>query len=92
VIPLQLIDPRERELVPAGLLTLWDEESGAWQAVDTDSVAVRDFFRERMTGADEALERMLQARGIDLVRLRTDASFAEPLMAFFRQRERRKGR
>jgi hypothetical protein len=45
-----------------------------------------------MTGADEALERMLQARGIDLVRLRTDASFAEPLMAFFRQRERRKGR
>jgi hypothetical protein len=60
--------------------------------VDTDNPALRDYFRDRMAGADDELERMLQTRGIDLVRLRTDASFAEPLMAFFRQRERRKGR
>lgn len=92
VIPLQLFDPRERELAPAGLMTLWDEESGAWHAVDTDSAAVRDYFKTQVAAADQGLERMLQARGIDLVRLQTDASFAEPLMAFFRQRQRRQGR
>jgi uncharacterized protein (DUF58 family) len=92
VIPLQLTDPRERELAAAGLMTLWDEESGSWRTVDTDAPAVRDHFRERMAAADRHLERVLQVAGIDLVRLRTDASFAEPLMAFFRQREKRLGR
>jgi uncharacterized protein (DUF58 family) len=92
VIPLQVTDPRERELAAAGLMTLWDEESGSWRTVDTDAPAVRDHFRERMAAADRHLERVLQVAGIDLVRLRTDASFAEPLMAFFRQREKRLGR
>lgn len=92
VIPLQLLDPRERELTPAGLVTLWDEESGAWRTVDTDSDLVRERFRRRMAAADQDLERMLRTRGVDLVRLRTDTSFAEPLMAFFRQRERRMAR
>jgi uncharacterized protein (DUF58 family) len=92
VIPLQLVDPRERELAPAGLMTLWDEESGAWRTVDTDTPAVRDLFRERMAAADRQLEQALQTGGSDLVRLRTDASFAEPLMAFFRQRQKRQGR
>jgi uncharacterized protein (DUF58 family) len=92
VIPLQLIDPRERELAAAGLMTLWDEESGSWRTVDTDAPAVRSQFGERMAAVDRQLELVLQTAGIDLVRLRTDASFAEPLMAFFRQREKRLGR
>lgn len=92
VIPLQLLDPRERGLPAAGLMTLWDEETGLRWPVDTDDPAVRDHFRARMTAADLGLERTLQIGGLDLVRLRTDASFAEPLMAFFRQREKRRGR
>jgi len=92
VIPLQLVDPRERELPPAGLMTLWDEETGRRWPVDTDDPAVRDHFRVRMAAADLGLERTLQTGGLDLVRLRTDASFAEPLMAFFRQREKRRAR
>ena len=92
VIPLQLLDPRERELPAAGLMTLWDEETGIRWPVDTDDPVVRDQFRARMAAFDLALERKLQTGGLDLVRLRTDASFAEPLMAFFRQREKRRAR
>ncbi|MFI5209678.1 MAG: DUF58 domain-containing protein [Gemmatimonadales bacterium] len=92
VIPLQLLDPRERELPAAGLMTLWDEETGIRWPVDTDDPDVRDQFRARMAALDLALERKLQTGGLDLVRLRTDASFAEPLMAFFRQREKRRAR
>ena len=92
VIPLQLVDPRERELPASGMITLWDEEGGGWRAVDTDLAWVRDRFRERTAAADRDLQQLLQNRGMDLVRLQTDTSFAEPMMAFFRQRQKRQAR
>lgn len=88
VIAVQLIDPRERELPDAGLLTLHDPESGAWRYLDTSSPEVRDRFHRRMAEFDLALERSVSERGADLVRLETDGSYAEPLLAFFRRRER----
>ena len=88
VIAVQLVDPRERELPDAGLMTLKDPESGAWRYVDTGSETVRSAFRDRMAEFDLDLERALRERGADLVRLQTDRSYAEPLLAFFRRRER----
>jgi hypothetical protein len=41
-----------------------------------------------MAQFDLELERGLRERGADLVRLETGQSYAEPLLAFFRQRER----
>ncbi|HEU4648957.1 MAG TPA: DUF58 domain-containing protein [Gemmatimonadales bacterium] len=92
VIAVQIVDPRERTLPAAGLITLRDPESGAWRAVDTDSAAVRDGFRRRMQEWDAAFERGLHECGADLIRLETAAPYAEPLISFFRRRERRLGR
>jgi uncharacterized protein (DUF58 family) len=88
VIAIQLSDPRERQLPDAGLVSLWDPESGHWRYVDTGNVRLRDEFRHRMLEFDVELERGLRERGVDLVRLETDRSYAEPLIAFFRRRER----
>jgi len=88
VVAVQLVDPRERELPDAGLVTLRDPESGAWRYVDTGSEALRSAFRDRMAEFDADLERRLRERGADLLRLETDRSYAEPLLAFFRRRER----
>ncbi len=88
VVAVQLVDPRERELPDAGLVTLRDPESGAWRYVDTGSEALRSAFRGRMAEFDAELERRLRERGADLLRLETDRSYAEPLLAFFRRRER----
>ena len=88
LIAVQLVDPRERELPDAGLITLKDPESGAWRYVDTGSGVVRSAFRRTMAEFDLDLERSLRERGADLVRLNTDRSYAEPLLAFFRRRER----
>jgi uncharacterized protein (DUF58 family) len=88
VIAVQLIDPRERELPDTGLVTLRDPESGAWRYVDTGSQTVRDHFHHRMAELDISLERAIRERGADLVRLQTDGSYAETLLAFFRRRER----
>jgi uncharacterized protein (DUF58 family) len=88
VIALQLSDARERELPDAGVVTLRDPESGAWRYVDTHSTTVRNEFRRRMAEFDLELERGLRERGADLVRLDTGHPYAEPLLAFFRRRER----
>lgn len=88
VIAVQLVDPRERELPNAGLMTLRDPESGAWRYVDTGSEAVRSAFRGRMAEFDLDLEQGLRERGADLVQLETSRPYAEPLLAFFRRRER----
>ena len=88
VIAVQLVDPRERELPDAGIMTLEDPESGRWRHIDTSSPAVRERFQRRMSEFDVTLERALRERGADLVRLETGQSYAEPLLAFFRRRER----
>jgi uncharacterized protein (DUF58 family) len=92
VIAVQIVDPRERALPQAGLMTLRDPESGAWRVVDTGSPLVRERFRSRMEEWDRAFERGLRERGADLIRLETARSYAEPLITFFRRRERRLGK
>jgi uncharacterized protein (DUF58 family) len=88
LIAIQLSDPRERELPDVGLVTLWDPETGTLRCVDTSDVRVRERFRRRGVEFDQRLERTLREQGSDLLRLETGRPYAEPLLAFFRQRER----
>jgi uncharacterized protein (DUF58 family) len=88
LIAIQLSDPRERELPDVGLVNLWDPETGASRCVDTSDERIRDDFRRRGEEFDRRLERTLREQGADLLRLETGRPYAEPLLAFFRQRER----
>jgi uncharacterized protein (DUF58 family) len=88
LIAIQLTDQRERELPEVGLVTLWDPETGASRCVDTGDVRLREYFRRRGEEFDQLLERTLREQGSDLLRLDTGRPFAEPLLAFFRRRER----
>jgi uncharacterized protein (DUF58 family) len=88
VVALQLVDPRERALPAAGLVTMWDPESGAWRRIDTSDAAVRAWFARRSEEFDRGLERGLRERNADLLRLETGRPYAEPLLSFFRRRER----
>ena len=88
VIGVQISDPRERELPDAGVVALREPESGTWRRIDTGVEAVREEFRRQMAEFDRGLERRLRERCVDLIRLQTDKSYAEPLIAFFRRRER----
>jgi uncharacterized protein (DUF58 family) len=92
VVALHLVDPRERELPDAGIVTLWDPESGKWRRVDTGHDAVREHFERRTREFDRGLDRRLRERGVDLLRLETGRSYAEPLLTFFRRRERQLSR
>lgn len=88
LIAIQLSDIRERELPDVGLVTLWDPETGASQLVNTSDVRVREHFHRRGQEFDRRLERTLREQGADLLRLETGRPYAEPLLAFFRRRER----
>jgi uncharacterized protein (DUF58 family) len=88
VVALQLVDPRERALPAAGLVTMWDPETDAWRRIDTSDAAVRAWFARRAGEFDHGLERGLRERNADLLRLETGRSYAEPLLGFFRRRER----
>ncbi len=90
VMAIQLSDPRERELPPVGLVTLWDPESGDWQVVDTDDPTVQRRFRAERQAFDEGFALHCSRRGIDLLRLETNQPFGERLAALFSRREARR--
>jgi uncharacterized protein (DUF58 family) len=87
-IALQLVDPRERELPDVGLVAVRDPEGTEWRYLDTSSRRVRETFRSRGAAFDATLVRALRRRGVDVIRLDTSRPYVEPLLAFFRMRER----
>lgn len=92
VIPITIGDQREYELPDVGLVEFEDLETGRRRWVDTRSRAVRGryaaFARERTARRTSALRRM-RMESIDL---ETGRDFVEPLTAYFRRREARRGR
>ena len=88
VVGLQLVDRRERELPAAGLVTLWDPETDQWRRIDTGDESLRAYFARRAGEFDRGLAQGLRERGADLLRLETERPYAEPLLSFFRRREK----
>jgi uncharacterized protein (DUF58 family) len=88
LIALQLYDPRERQLPNLGLVTFYDPESRSWRLVDTADRSTRERFQQRAAEFDRSLQQAVRQSGADLVRLETGQPYAEPLISFFRRRER----
>jgi uncharacterized protein (DUF58 family) len=88
VIAVQLLDPRERELPDVGVVALRDAETDEWCYVDTSSAAVQAHLRARVAAFDAQVDRAVRENRADLLRLDTGAPYGEPLIAFFRRRER----
>ncbi|OIP36532.1 MAG: hypothetical protein AUK47_14930 [Deltaproteobacteria bacterium CG2_30_63_29] len=89
VVAIHISDQRERVCEDAGLLTLEDAESGVARVIDTSSVAFRETVKRESEARLEGLEKELASSGIDLIRIDADGSIAEPLISFFRARQRR---
>jgi uncharacterized protein (DUF58 family) len=92
VIAVLVSDPREWELAPAGLMQLRDPESGEMRLVDTGSARVRQAFAARSLRRLEELRATFQAARIDFLHVDISKSVVEPLVKFFRMRERRSRR
>jgi uncharacterized protein (DUF58 family) len=89
LVCLHLTDPRERALLPAGLLTLEDAETGEQCEVDTVRASVRESFASESARRLEQLDRALGQTGVDVLRLAPGGGYAGTLQRFFEQRRRR---
>lgn len=89
VVAALITDPREAEMPPAGLVTLEDAESGRTRLVDTRSRAFRDELARRARTRQDDLRDQLRATGMDLIVFDASTSMVDPLLRFFRERERR---
>ena len=89
VVAVRVTDRRESEFQGAGLVTLEDAETGERRLVDTSSAALRAALAQDADRRAEALHRSLRGSGIDVVSIDATGSVVEPLLAFFRMREKR---
>jgi uncharacterized protein (DUF58 family) len=92
VVAVTMEDPREVSLPNVGLARFVDPESGATVTVDTSDSGVRKAFEEMAQGERSERRRLFRRLAIDEIVVRTDASYIEPLLKFFRSRETRGGR
>jgi uncharacterized protein (DUF58 family) len=89
VVAALITDPREADMPPAGLVTLEDAETGRRRLVDTHSAAFRKELAMRARDRQDTLHDQLRATGMDLVVFDASGSMVDPLLRFFRERERR---
>jgi uncharacterized protein (DUF58 family) len=89
VIAVLITDPRELEIPNVGLVSLADAETGRVARYDTSSLA----FRRRVTSLAEnrveELEHRFRGSNIDFIHIDASGSVVDPLVRFFRMRERR---
>jgi uncharacterized protein (DUF58 family) len=90
MIAVAIRDPRERQLVPAGVIEWEDAESGHRRLLDTSDRATRLAFEEQAARRDAGLRDLFRKHGVDTIELTTGKPYARELVRFFRQRERRR--
>lgn len=89
IIAVLVSDPRECEIPNVGLLNLADPESGRLGQYDTSSAAFRKQIATLSRVRIESLKRSFQGSGIDFIQIDASQSVVDPLVRFFRLRERR---
>jgi uncharacterized protein (DUF58 family) len=89
VVAVTIEDPRERLLPDLGLARFTDPETGATVDVDTGDSGVRTSFERSVRAERDARTHLFHRLAIDEIAVRTDRSYVEPLLHFFRLRETR---
>ena len=89
VIAIHLKDRREKDFVSVGLIELEDRETGETVLLDSSSKKMMRAFHDKSADADQKLDKLFKQLGIDKVPVASEGSYVEPLMKFFRVREKR---
>jgi len=89
VVAIQIVDPRESELPAVGYVELEDAETGETILLDTRNRGVRELFAQRAGELMQSRNKLFKSMNIDSIVIRTDHSYFEPLIRFFRMRAKR---
>lgn len=90
LVALKLHDKREESLPNVGLVPMQDAETEKITFVDTSSKTVRENFAKNQLSKNEALKKIFQTSGVDLINITTGTDYVKPLINFFKQRGSRR--
>ena len=80
---IKVHDPRERTIVPVGLVHIKDAESGRGAWINTDSPKVRASYARWFQDLTRKEEKIFNKYKIDSVDIATDSDYVKSLMALF---------
>ena len=89
LIAVRLSEQREESLPPLGYVEFEDAETGELFMANTSDSRFRAEFEEGAVKAREGLQRTFRRSCVDVIDIQTDESYVQPLMRFFKERERR---
>jgi uncharacterized protein (DUF58 family) len=92
VICCPVSDPREMELIDAGLIEVQDPETGDLMLLDTGSAYIRNEFKRSAEKEQKRLVDMFRKLKMDTIFLSTLRPFIDDVRKLFRQRQIRAGR
>jgi len=90
MIAISLSDPREFEIPNVGLIELRDPESGKIHLIDTSVKSFREKFARENEQRRLNLRTLFRSIDVDQIEITTATDYVEPLVRFFKKRERSK--
>ena len=90
LIAVPIVDPRERELPPVGVIEMIDPETGQYLTVDTFRPTVRASFHEKREAYEGHLRAAFRRARVDELWVQTDQSYLIPLIRLFQKRGKRR--
>jgi len=89
LVTITITDPREVELPNVGLVELEDAETGQRLLVDTSDRKLRARFMANSEAIRNQRTQVFRSMAVDTVDVRTNQRYIDPLIQFFRMREKR---
>jgi uncharacterized protein (DUF58 family) len=89
VVGIRLFDPAEVRLPDFGLAKVEDPETGETFWIDTSSKSEREELAKSIDNDMEKFKRESRKIGFDMIPIMTNLDYVEPLLSFFKMREKR---
>ena len=89
VVGIRLFDPAEVRLPDFGLAKVEDPETGETFWIDTSSKSEREELAKNIHNDMEKFKRESRKIGFDMIPIMTNLDYVEPLLSFFKMREKR---
>jgi len=89
LISVTMIDPRELTIPPVGYLQVTDAETGEEMVIDTDDPVFRKEFENSVQTEIKNRKEFFGQSDIDFIEIFTDRNYIDPLVHFFKRREKK---